>query len=801
MRLIRKCVATIGQLSLYVILLVNNPAQAQEQTVGLLYHDPVLSYQGYTLFTPFVYPDVYLIDNDGHMVNSWHFDVLPAGVAYLLDNGNILRCGKVANAPGGGDGGLVQIVDWDGTLVWEYEYNTETYWQHHDLEALPNGNILILAYEVKDAAEAIAAGRDPALLASDQLWPEHIVEVEPTGPTSGNIVWEWHSWDHLIQDFDPTKDNYGVVEDHPELMDLNFTPIGGSADWLHANSICYNPDFDQIAISLRSTSEMWVIDHSTTTAEAAGHTGGNRGMGGDILYRWGNPQAYRAGISDDRKYFGQHAALWVPPGYPGAGNITVFNNGLGRPEILKYSTIDEIITPVDINGDYPQPPTGMPHGPAAQTWIYTADPPESFFASSGSSAHRLPNGNTLACESRKGLFTEVTSDGDIVWLYKSPIGPAGPVTQGQSPRPAVVPAVLRYAPDHPGLVGKDLTPKGPLEHYLIYITGAQHSPLVPIDLDSVVVTATMSYTTYSEISTAEMYVDTGDGYFAIPMFDDGGHHDGAADDSEYGAVIPPVSDGTTVWYYLYASDDSSTTSFDPPSAPAAAYVYTVGYTPPQLYINEILADNTVCCPDEYSDYDGWIELYNAEAEPVDLTGMYLTNNPADPALFLIGDLTIPAGGFMVFWADGETGEGPTHTNFTLSEIGGSIGLWDADTHPGPLDTLSYGAQSGDVAYARIPDGSATWFSTAKPTPEQPNVFCDCSGFCDVDLDGTINPVDVVLMVNYVYKQLDARQPLPDCPMENGDWDCTGQVNPVDVVFYVNHVYRGWATTPCNPCLE
>jgi hypothetical protein len=272
-----------------------------------------------------------------------------------------------------------------------------------------------------------------------------------------------------------------------------------------------------------------------------------------------------------------------------------------------------------------------------------------------------------------------------------------------------------------------------------------------------------------------------------------------AGDSVYGGVIPPLANGTTVWYYMYASDDSSTSSYDPPSAPAAAYVYTVGYTPPQLYINEILADNVMCCPDGYGDYDSWIELYNAEAEPVDLTGMYLTNDQADPTLFMISEGVIPAGGHMVFWADGEIGEGPDHTNFTLSATGGYVGLWDADTHPGPLDALSYGAQAGDVAYARIPDGTTAWFATALPTPEAPNAFCDCPDFCDVDVNGSINPVDVVLMVNYVYKQLDARHPLPDCPRENGDWDCDGQINPVDVVFFVNSVYRGWATVPCNPC--
>ena len=126
--------------------------------------------------------------------------------------------------------------------------------------------------------------------------PDHVIEVKPTGPSSGDIVWEWYVWDHLIQDYDPSQHNYGDVEEHPELIDINFGSY--NADWIHTNSIDYNEEFDQILLSSRTFSEIWVIDHSTTTEEAAGHTGGNSGMGGDILYRWGNPHAYRAGRED-----------------------------------------------------------------------------------------------------------------------------------------------------------------------------------------------------------------------------------------------------------------------------------------------------------------------------------------------------------------------------------------------------------------------------------------------------------------------------------------------------------------------
>ena len=76
---------------------------------------------------------------------------------------------------------------------------------HHDIEVMPNGNILLIAWELISAAEAFANGRDTNKLEDGKLWPCKIVEVEPIGADSGNIVWEWRAWDHLIQDFDPTK--------------------------------------------------------------------------------------------------------------------------------------------------------------------------------------------------------------------------------------------------------------------------------------------------------------------------------------------------------------------------------------------------------------------------------------------------------------------------------------------------------------------------------------------------------------------------------------------------------------------
>ena len=199
---------------------------------------------------------------------------------------------------------------------------------------------------------------------------------------------------------------------HPELIDADGTESRIPSFWNHMNSIDYNAALDQIMLSVRGNSEVWIIDHSTTMAEAAGHTGGKSGKGGDLLYRWGNPKAYGAGTQSDQKLYQQHDAEWIPAGYPGAGNITVFNNGLGR----NYSTIDEFTPPVDAAGNYALV-TGKAFGPTDFTWTYKANPPASLFAEAISGAQRLPNGNTLIDDGTHGTFIEVTPGGETVWKY------------------------------------------------------------------------------------------------------------------------------------------------------------------------------------------------------------------------------------------------------------------------------------------------------------------------------------------------------------------------------------------------
>ncbi|MDQ7798578.1 MAG: aryl-sulfate sulfotransferase [Candidatus Edwardsbacteria bacterium] len=489
-----KKMSTVLLVNITVLLLSFLWASAEDRTVGLMVNDTIKSFEGYTLFSPMGYKTTYLIDNNGELINSWPSVYLPGLSSYLLDNGKLLLAGRVLNnhfSLAGGSGGVIQLINWDGTVHWEYKYADSTYQSHHDVRMLPNGNILMIAWELKSRDEAIAAGRDSTLLISGELWPEHIIEVQPIGQDSGDIVWEWHVWDHLIQDIDSIKPNYGIVADHPELININFIGLESSsaADWIHLNSIDYNQELDQIVVSSREFDEIWIIDHGTTTAEAASHSGGIRGRGGDLLFRWGNPYAYNRGTLDNHVFFGQHNANWITDGFPGAKDILVFNNGLGRDE-GNYSSIDQIKPAFDtISGTY-QFNADSSYVPSTLAWNYISTPVDIFFSPYISGATRQPNGNTLICSGWGGTFIEVTPDGETVWEYINPVIISGPMTQGDTipgigffdGKENMVFRIYRYAPDYPGLLGQNLTPQGPIE---IYTSGVANDYIRPASKDFV----------------------------------------------------------------------------------------------------------------------------------------------------------------------------------------------------------------------------------------------------------------------------------------------------------------------------
>ncbi len=442
------------------------------RTVGLLVNESQ-AMRGYTLIAARFKSRIHLIDHSGRIVHEWRKQLrgwVPH--AKLLDNGNLLIEQRT-----GMDNRIITEIDPDGNIVWQFPYFERL---HHDFIKMPNGNVLILARGTKTSEEAIAAGIDPDIVPPGGVNYDYLMEVRPTGSEGGEIVWEWSAWDYLAQDIDSSKNNYRVIAEHPELIDANFTsgkwgdgyPIY-AMELTYINGIDYNPELDHIALSARYYSELWIIDHSATTEEAPTRTGGNAGKGGALLYRWGNPRAYRHGTTDDQRLFRQHHTQWIAPGLPGEGNILVFNNGFEwGADSPGHSSIEEIIPPLDGYGYRREP--GEAYPPAEPVWTYTAEPASDFYSRIMSGVQRLPNGNTLICEAAKGTVFQVTPDGKTVWKYVYPITNQDiPLKQGDQPtirlgNDIFNNAVYRaywYAPDHPGLQKYDLTPGDAIELY------------------------------------------------------------------------------------------------------------------------------------------------------------------------------------------------------------------------------------------------------------------------------------------------------------------------------------------------
>lgn len=385
-----------------IMISINLLSYAQSPTIGLLYTDGN-EIDGYTLFSPEENNKVYLIGNCGEKINEWTFSEPPGATCYFLENGTLLRAGFDS----------LEIRDWNNNLIWSYAMTANNLNQHHDIEPLPNGNILCIVNDIYSIEEMTASGRDPSIT-SNNFKLDKIVELQPQGNNDANIVWEWKFIDHVVQGFDDTKPNFGLVADHPELLNLNYDN-GDIFDWIHLNAIDYNADLDQIIVSSRNMHELYIIDHSTTTAEAASHTGGDANMGGDFLWRWGNPIVYEAGNSSDQILFGPHDCKWVETGFPDEGAISVFNNNVA---VTAFSNVG-LIRPEIVAGVYTK--TTNIFNPTAFEWSWTGDIlGEIMNDAKKSGVQILPNGNMLTTETSKGQISEITKEGIVLWVYKNP---------------------------------------------------------------------------------------------------------------------------------------------------------------------------------------------------------------------------------------------------------------------------------------------------------------------------------------------------------------------------------------------
>lgn len=437
----KKIFACAAILSVALCFSVSHAYEAITGPTGVLFYNKDKAYNGYTLFSPTVKcNETYLIDMEGNVVHTWKSKYPPGLHSELLPNGNLLRAGAIPQNPGfcgiGGVGGIIEEIDWNGNVVWEYKlFEPGKAIQHHTFKRLPNGNTMILAWETKSIKETIAKGRDPKTIPTlpikkrgighNEFWVDFVREVDKEGKT----VWEWHVWDHVGKGKDKLDINYRLPD-----------PVGPiyQIDWSHFNTIDYIPATDTVVLNSRNFAEFYFINHKT----------------GKIEYRWGNPTAYdskkkKPGWYDngDQKVFGTHCPTVLEN-----GNILLFDNGSEGPE-SRRSAIVEVNPKTD-----------------EVVWSYKTLHTNSFNSFRQGSVQRLPNGNTFITSTHGGHIFEVTPSKELVWEYVSPVfagepkcmateKDAFPLEQVLDGMTNLVHRAYRYGPDHPGLKGKDLSKK------------------------------------------------------------------------------------------------------------------------------------------------------------------------------------------------------------------------------------------------------------------------------------------------------------------------------------------------------
>jgi len=465
----------------------------------LLHWDEEKAYNGYTFVRPGRVAGVYLIDMAGEVVSYWP----DLNSAYLMDDGTLIGSKRGVD--------FVE-VDWDGNVLWEYSEPRETHHPHHDdlriyNKALGEYTWIYIANVDMTHDEVIALGADPTRAERyDDVQMDAIVEVD----RAGNVVWEWRLSDHLVQSIFPEKQNYvgtgKTIADYPGKLDINWgTP---SIDYAHSNGLDYNADLGQIALSSNRFFEIYIIDHAGTFVAGDPEESLRQAASdaGDFIYRFGNPANYGQGdfpyysaeewfilpYGGHRQIGGNHDIQWIKEGLPGAGNLLLFNNGMSVPRAQRdrdaQSEVVEINPYLGANGvvqeHYVNPPeagyTFIPETDAAgrhppvtrlvSNQVVAANRPmDSFVSYHSSGVQRLPNGNSLVSLARPGRLVELTPDDEVVWEYVIPVtanhGIVTTMITGVHTNTGGGWSPYRYAADHPGLAGRDLTPKGQITEF------------------------------------------------------------------------------------------------------------------------------------------------------------------------------------------------------------------------------------------------------------------------------------------------------------------------------------------------
>lgn len=413
--------------------------EALNGPTGVLKYVKNKSFNGYTFYAPMVQPKnpkAYLMDMEGYIVHKWDLNYPPGLYGMLLENGNLLVGGNHASLRKGidvaigGSSGIIQELDWNSNVVWEYKMATPTEIQHHCFVRMANGNTMILGWELKSIEEAIAKGRDPKTIPTSVFdrgkwhtgfWSDFVREVDKNGKT----VWEWHVWDHI--GVGPTKIDINYVM--PKPVGANYA----SFDWTHGNTVDYMPESDEVIVNFRNMGEFVIINHKT----------------GNIVWRWGNPCAYGQGEcpsyynDGDQQLFGQHHVSYL-----GKDVFQIFDNGSERPEGNRSRV-------VRVN-----------RKSGKVVWEYESKDSSSFYSYRQGAAQALANGNVHVTSTQTGHLFEVNKKKQIVWEFVNPFlfGKAKCHFEdgdlGHNSASNMIHRSYRYADDYPGLKGKTLKRQG-----------------------------------------------------------------------------------------------------------------------------------------------------------------------------------------------------------------------------------------------------------------------------------------------------------------------------------------------------
>lgn len=344
-----------------------------------------------------------LLGPDGAVVQTWSGVGSPYA-AFLTDSATVLYGTGSGTGPGAPYKSIAEVA-WDGTSknnTWTWTSPT-TGTLHHAFATMPNGHWLAIGYEYLTNAQIMSAMGVSSLSYTGTAYNEHVLEYDPATKT---VVWEWDAKKHFSATANPHKINV------TKWSSGSSGPGGGSSgDVLHFNSVAYDPVRDVVLVSAHMLNEILVIDHSTTTAQAATDAGGNFKKGGQILFRWGAPTNYGGTGSTICNVV--HGGNVVPKGYANEGNYLFFCNSDNG--VLNSSA-------KGISAAYEIQPVVADTGFVLSNGTYGATVAFNFFKSGYTSSgnfgfvQALPNGNRFVSFSKSGKMAEI-SEGAIVLEY------------------------------------------------------------------------------------------------------------------------------------------------------------------------------------------------------------------------------------------------------------------------------------------------------------------------------------------------------------------------------------------------